>query len=551
VDEKSSVVANDAGTGEAPVPGPRHNGDGTACDRICATLQQSQRMETLGLLAGGIVHDFNNVLTAILGHLDLADRIAAGDVQHHLSAAGKAARRAAELSRHLLALSRPEPQERRAVDPRALVQDVTGMLRETIDRRIQIVTTAPAGLWPVHADPGRIGQVLMNLCINARDAILEILEGREVACSTGSAETFEIRIDLRNVEVDAALAGRWEGARPGPYVEIAVADNGVGMDAKTLARIFDPFFTTKTPGRGTGLGLATVRAILAAHDGFLTVCSVPYEGSVFRVHLPRSDQPVAEPPPAPDVARDVPGGTETILLVDDEEFLRQLGETVLTRKGYTVVTAADGREALDIFVREAARFDLVLLDVIMPRLSGKEVLCQIRRIAPESKVVLTSGMAGAKQVRELEGLGAAHVLTKPYPIDELPRVVRAVLDAPGSETRVPNASAPVAGAIEHRRHPRRPVRLTVAYNHRDEGCTDVATDLGAGGLFLATDREMRPGERLWMAFQIGGPEDEMVRVPGEVVWRGSPGGDSLTRKGAGVGVRFLDPHLRGPWLLPL
>ena len=386
-----------------------------------------QKMEAVGTLAGGIAHDFNNILTGVLGNLDMVRKSlpAGSPVSDPVQEAIRASERAAVLIRQLLEFSRRSPLERRAVDIRKVLREVVYLFSETIDRRIEVAWTAPGDLWPATADGNQLHQVLMNLCVNARDAILERLEagGGNDAPPGGYA----IRLAAANASIDDAYCRTFPYARPGDYVLLTVSDNGSGMDAVTQRRVFEPFFTTKKLGRGTGLGLSTVYGIVKQHDGWINMESAPGKGTVFTVYFPRAVVPVGAEVSPEDVPAPRPG-KEWILFVDDEAMIRNLGRKVLEGAGYTVITASDGREALDIFTRDRARLDLVILDMTMPLLSGLEVLARMRAFDPAVRVILSSGYpiesgyAGPIEARP------AAFLQKPYRADALSRVVRDVLD---------------------------------------------------------------------------------------------------------------------------
>ncbi len=419
----------------APVAGPAGKTASVVAAGIDLTdrrrLEQQvigmQKMEAVGTLAGGIAHDFNNILTGILGNLDIARKSlpdgspGAEPVQE----AVRASERAAALIRQLLEFSRRSPLERRAVDMRKVIREVVHLFAQTIDRRIEVGWTAPDELCPAAADGNQIHQVLMNLCVNARDAILERLEagGGNDAPPGGHA----IRLAAENASVDDAYCRTFPYARPGEYVLLTVSDNGSGMDEATQRRIFEPFFTTKELGRGTGLGLSTVYGIVKQHDGWINMESAPGKGTVFNVYFPRavaSKEAEASP-------EDLPAprpGRERILLVDDEAMIRKLGRKILERDGYTVVTASDGREALDIFARDRTELDIVILDMTMPLLSGLQVLERMRTLDPDVRVILSSGYpVESGYAGPIEARPAAF-LQKPYRADALSRIVREVLD---------------------------------------------------------------------------------------------------------------------------
>ena len=401
--------------------------DVTERRRLERAILGMQKMEAVGTLAGGIAHDFNNILTGILGNLDLAIKVLPPDsaAVTTIEESILASERAARLIQQLLEFSRRTPLERRATDMRKVVREALRLLSQTIDRRIGMSVSAADDLWLAEVDSTQVHQVVMNLCVNARDAILEKLEsGKEELQET---DGMVVRVSVDNATIGEEYCRLYPFARPGEYVVLAIEDNGAGMDEATQRRIFEPFFTTKGLGRGTGLGLSTVYGIVKQHEGWITLESVPGVGTTFRCYLPRSTDSPEEFPAVPERKSPL-NGSETILLVDDEEMIRDLGTKILTMEGYTVITAGDGREAVDVFLAERGSIDLVLLDLTMPRMSGLEVLERIRKVDPEVKVVLSSGYR-AEAMHDPERFSAASAfLSKPYRVDVLARTIRDVLD---------------------------------------------------------------------------------------------------------------------------
>jgi two-component system, cell cycle sensor histidine kinase and response regulator CckA len=391
--------------------------DVTARRELEGQLRHAQKMESVGRLAGGIAHDFNNLLTAITGHGDLlAQSLPAADpLQADVAAINAAAARAATLTRQLLAygrqsLMRPEP-----IDLNAVVSDIEPMIRRLIGEDIELRTELAPDLGWVQADAGQLDQVILNLVVNARDAL-----------SSGGS----IVLSTANVERSAADLGDHPGAREGRYVSIAVSDNGVGIDEATLARIFEPYFTTKDRGRGTGLGLATVLGIVEQSGGHVDVKSAVGEGTSFRIFLPRQADPSASAAPEANAGGQPAGGHETIMLAEDEESVRRLATMVLERSGYRVIAAPDGKSALDAAAAHEARIDLLLTDVIMPGLNGRELADRFATIHPETRVLFMSGYAG--EALSAQGVLDSSVafLAKPFVPAELGRKVREVLDGP-------------------------------------------------------------------------------------------------------------------------
>ncbi|MFH1738355.1 MAG: PAS domain S-box protein [bacterium] len=398
--------------------------DITESKRLEEQLRQSQKMEAVGQLAGGVAHDFNNLLTGIIGNLSLAQIKAGENVQGYITQAERAAERAANLVQQLLAFSRKSQLTFNAVDLNQIVEEVFHIARETIDRRTEIVTHLDTNIPRVRADAAQISSVLMNLCVNARDAIGEVMCGQ--VAPHRRAEQFTVTIETETTFVGEAYCNVYSYARPGQYVILSVSDNGAGMDTETKSRIFEPFFTTKEIGRGTGLGLATAYGIVKQHDGWINVYSESGKGTTFKIYLPAEEE--AAPRAEKKQEEEVRGGTETVLLVDDEEMIRSLGESILQDLGYTALLAADGREALDLYRRERERIDLIILDLSMPHLSGREVLEQIHAMDPDAKVIISSGYSRKSLTEPFEEIGAAAYVAKPYRFADLARTVREVLD---------------------------------------------------------------------------------------------------------------------------
>ena len=398
--------------------------DITERKRLEEQLRQAQKMEAIGQLAGGVAHDFNNLLTGIIGNLALAERKAPDEIGKYLVAASDAAGRAEKLVKQLLAFSRKSRIQLKPVDLNRIVREAHRLVRQTIDRRIEIRVRIDEGLPNVRADAVQINSILMNLCINARDAIVEVMNGRTAPERRG--DQFVISIETEAAVVGGEYCESHTYARPGPFVVLSVSDNGAGMDAETQRHVFEPFFTTKQPGQGTGLGLASAYGIIKQHDGWINLYSEPGKGTTFKIYLPIAEEEIQEN--CNQEMEEVLGGTETILLVDDEEMIRNLGQTTLEGYGYTVFLAADGREALNIYLKQRERIHLIILDFSMPYLSGPEVLVQLHALVPDAKVILSSGYNENSRGESLERLGAAGFVAKPYRPVDLGRTVRKVLD---------------------------------------------------------------------------------------------------------------------------
>jgi PAS domain S-box-containing protein len=383
--------------------------------RLQTQLAQSQKMEAVGRLAGGIAHDFNNLLTVITTSCDLLlEDLAAGDTRREdVEQVRKAADGATALTRQLLAFSRQQVLAPRVVDLGDVVHGVEKMLRRVIGEDIDLVTLLDDEAGAVKADVGQIEQVLMNLAVNARDAM-----------PTGG----KLSIETGNIEHDPDYAREQEAAAVSRFVMLAVSDTGIGMDEATKARIFEPFFTTKEPGKGTGLGLATVYGIVKQSGGFIWVYSEPGLGTTFKIYLPRVDAAAVSGVSAPALIASL-RGTETVLLVEDAAAVRAVTHQALARQGYTVLDAPNGAEALRIAADHPDPIHLLLTDVVMPGLSGRQLADELTRLRPDTKVLFTSGYTDDAVVRHgvLES-GIAY-LQKPFTVDGLARKVREVLDA--------------------------------------------------------------------------------------------------------------------------
>ena len=376
-------------------------------------LRHSQKLEAAGLLAGGIAHDFNNLLSIVLGSSELARRAVGASTSpaEHLESISSAASRAAELTRKLLAFSRKQVMKMRPLELNQALVEVTRLLQRVVGEDVALEFRASASPLVVRADPSQLEQVLLNLCTNARQAMPR--GGRLV-------------IETRRAGFDDAFVERNPWARVGEFAELRVTDSGEGMDEPTRRHIFEPFFTTKK--EGTGLGLAVVHGIVQQHEGFLDVESTPGAGTSMHVYLPLTrEKALAE------VARsegaDVPRrGHELVLVAEDERPLRNLLLLSLEELGYEVLTAADGEEATRVFEANRSRIDLVILDVVMPRLGGPEALARMRVIEPSLRAILTTGHApDTAFLSELAEAGALTILPKPFALDELGRKVGEML----------------------------------------------------------------------------------------------------------------------------
>ena len=374
-------------------------------------LRQSQKIEAVGQLAGGIAHDFNNLLTIIKGNVELAlHQLPTGvPLRNDLEQIAHAASRAALLTRQLLAFSRKQVLTPAVLDLNEVVGEAERMLRRVIGEHITFVTALAPAVSRVTADRGQIEQVLVNLVVNARDAMPS---GGVLTVATADA-------DLTGAEAST------RGMHPGSYVTLRVRDTGAGMDDATRSRIFEPFFTTKPVGRGTGLGLATVHGVVHQSGGFITVDSSPGEGSTFTVYLPRTTHLAS--PQAAAVVDTIERGSETVLLVEDELEVRTVARRVLVEAGYTVLEASNAAEAVEVFEASARPIAILVSDVVMPGLDGHELSQMLQLRAPSLRTLFVSGYSfdapGASAAMD-EG----NFLAKPYDPGELARRVRSILD---------------------------------------------------------------------------------------------------------------------------
>ena len=390
--------------------------DITARKSLEEQLLQAQKMEGIGRVAGGVAHDFNNLLSVILGYATLASRDLGPDhpVCHALDQVSRAGQRASELPRQLLAFSRQQVLTPKVIDLNQILMGMEPMLRGLLGEDLELLLILSGKLGRVLADPGQIERVIMNLAVNARDAM---------------PRGGKLLIEVSNVELDAAAAAGLGGLGVGPYVLLSVMDTGIGMDAATRARIFEPFFTTKEKGQGTGLGLSTVFGIVKQSGGHISVCSEPGKGTTFKIHLPSSDR---EPQTtAPNLTPPAPlHGAETLLLVEDEEQVRMVACAILRRHGYRVLEAQNAGEALLIFEREATGIHLLITDVVMPRVSGTELAERLASMRPGLKRLFMSGYTDSPVARHNVLDPGVAFLQKPLTPDLLLMKVREVLDTP-------------------------------------------------------------------------------------------------------------------------
>jgi hypothetical protein len=387
-------------------------------------MTEAQRLESLGFLAGGIAHDFNNLLAVIMNYTAfVAERAADAaalpggeawhDAETDLAEVQSAARRAADLTRQMLTFARREVVQPVVLDLNGVIEELVPLLERTTGEGIELSVSLSPAPWNVNADPGRVEQVLMNLVLNARDAM---------------PEGGMLRIDTRNVEADAVYLEGYPGAQPGRYVRLRVSDTGFGMDEETRRRALEPFFTTKPPHIGTGLGLASVHGIVAQADGGLQLSSEIGTGTVVNILLPATDA-VAQPIPAPRIAQNV-GGHETILVVEDEAALAEVTRRLLTRNGYHLITASSGGRAIEVATRFDGTIDLLLTDVVLPDMSGRDVASKLEVFRPGLRVLFMSGYAQPVLASRGALEEGVRLIEKPFSAATLLTQVRDVLDEP-------------------------------------------------------------------------------------------------------------------------
>ena len=382
-------------------------------DALQSQLIQAQKMEAIGTLAGGIYHDFNNLLQVIVGYSEilLQSKQFDGSDYADLEQIYEAGKRGAELIQGLMTFSRKDDIQTKPIDLGVQIRQFRNILSRTIHKMIRIELIFDPDLALIKADPGQTEQIFMNLAVNARDAM---------------GDKGKITIGAKNTILDETYCNTHVGVNPGPYVLMTFSDTGSGMDKETLSHIFEPFFTTKQEGKGTGLGLATVYGIVKRHNGSIDCESEPGYGTTFKIYFPaippEEKVSIDKTPVAPK------SGMETILFVDDEEPVRIVSSRMLKSAGYGVLTACNGRQAVDLFKREGGNISLVILDLLMPVMDGQECLEEILRIDPKAKVIIATGVpANNKQIRLAIDSGAKVVVHKPYDMTEMLKMIRDIL----------------------------------------------------------------------------------------------------------------------------
>ncbi len=384
-------------------------------------MLQTQKMESLGTLAGGIAHDFNNILGIIMGHTALLKRKGLDEerTSRSLEAIDSATRRGAGLIRQLLTFARKEDRVFESIRVNEIITDLHKLLQETFPRLVTIKLQLTEDIPPIIGDPNQIHQALLNLCVNARDAMIDRKDGNPPGGTLTISSAVTDGESIRNTFPKAA---------GGKYVKLTVEDTGMGMDEATRAHVFEPFFTTKERGKGTGLGLATVYGIVEGHQGFVDISSRPGMGTTFTIYLPSQARGAGTEDPHDDRA-ETEGGSETILVVEDEEMLTDFLSEILTRKGYKVLTAPDGETAVSVFAENFKRIDLVLSDLGLPKLAGADLLNELRKIDPRVRIIFASGFLEPDTKSNITDAGTRDFIHKPYTASEVPRKIREVLNS--------------------------------------------------------------------------------------------------------------------------
>lgn len=388
------------------------NTDITEKKQLSAQFLRSQRLESIGTLAGGIAHDLNNVLAPILMAVQLLKmKLTDPQGQKLLSTMESSAKRGADIVKQVLTFARGVEGDRGEIQIKHLIREIYQMVRETFPKSIEIKVNTPSDLWLIHGDTTQLQQVLLNLCVNARDAMVK-----------GGSLT----ITAQNTVIDAQCAKMYPQAEEGPYLLLSVADTGIGISPNTVSKIFEPFFTTKPVGKGTGLGLSTSLGIVKSHGGFITVDSQEGKGTCFNVYLPAQ---VKTENKTPEInIEELPlGEGKLILLVDDEAAIRDISKQTLETYGYRVLVSADGSEALALYVQQSEAIEAVILDMKMPVVDGNVTLRGLRKINPAVKVIAVSGMNPDGQVENSDGVEAQFFLVKPYTANQLLKTLAEML----------------------------------------------------------------------------------------------------------------------------
>jgi len=382
-------------------------------------LRHAEKLEAIGQLAGGIAHDFNNIMTGIFGYCDLleGELVRKSRASEYVREITDAAERAADLTSKLLAFSRKQVIEAIDLNINDAIEKAVGLLKRVLGEHIELDVIPGHNLGTVFADPSHISQIIMNLAVNARDAM---------------PEGGKLTIETENVAINGAYAETHPWAKPGRYVLLSVADTGCGIPPDVLAHVFEPFFTTKDVDKGTGLGLATVYGLIKQHEGMVNIYSEVGKGTTVKIYLPIVERKASEIETK--IEKKIKGGDETILLVEDDDTVRQMTARLLENAGYSVITATNGIEAVNIFKKKGDSIDLVLTDMMMPKMSGDEVCEKVRNIRENIKCIISSGYSIQSLPSSLKGQSGIPILTKPFSPDALLRTVREVLDTGEGES---------------------------------------------------------------------------------------------------------------------
>ncbi len=415
VHDRGFILRDAAGNGTRMVGGMR---DLTEKKKMEEQYLRSQRMESIGTLAGGIAHDLNNVLAPIMMAIELLKQGDGGKARRDkiLETIHSSCRRGADLVRQVLSFARGVGHQRVAVRLWLMIEELTGIMKETFPRNIKMTTEVPDGLWPVTGDPGQLHQVLLNLAVNARDAM-----------PNGG----QLKIAASNVTIDAQFAATSHSATPGTYVLVAVSDNGCGIPPEIRDRIFEPFFTTKEVGKGTGLGLSTAHTVIKNHGGFLTVDSEVGQGTTFKAYIP-AEMALRTVDSASPQQRELPRGhDELVLVIDDEYSILEITQQTLEAFGYRVITASNGAEAVKLYAKQARGIAVVITDMMMPIMDGVATIHVLGCINPGVKIIAASGLELATNMAKANNAGVRDFLQKPYTAETLVQRVREVIDRPG------------------------------------------------------------------------------------------------------------------------
>ena len=374
--------------------------DITEKKKLEAHFLRAQRMDSIGTLASGIAHDLNNVLTPLLISVQvLKEKITDEDGQRLLKTLEVNVQRGASLVKQVLAFGRGIEGEHVLVYPAHVVREIKQIVHETFPKSVEFEFNPPADLWAIIGDPTQLHQVLLNLCVNARDAM---------------PKGGKLSIHIENMTFDETYAGMELEAKPGPYVAISVADTGTGIPKEIRDKIFDPFFSTKAPGKGTGLGLSTTLAIVKSHGGFIHCQSEPGQGTTFKVYFPANNVPVVTEQLLVDESKLPRGHNELVLVVDDEEPIRKLVQKALEHFGYRVLLAADGAEAVSLYRDHQKEIDVVITDIVMPIMDGSTTIAVLKNINPDVQIVTSSGLASEGGIAKARNSGAKYFIPKPY-----------------------------------------------------------------------------------------------------------------------------------------